>query len=335
MGSKLAKPKVYVPNHIPDEVYRMLVEHCEVVYRNEEDPVSVKELLAGVREVEGLLCYSGVKVTAHLLDHAPKLRVVSNIAVGYDNFDLAEMTRRGVVGTNTPGVLTETTADLTFALLMAAARRIVEADVYVKSGQWDYWRPSLMVGKDVYGSTIGIVGMGRIGQAVARRAKAFDMRVLYFNRSRNVDAEKTLGAEYVPFDDLLAQSDFVVLLTPLTPETTKLIGERELSRMKPDAILVNAARGPVVDEQALIRALQNGRIAGAGLDVYEQEPVSPDSPLLKMKNVVTLPHIGSATKATRLKMAMIAAHNMIEALSGKMPPNAVNPEVYHRASGEA
>ncbi|WP_029421119.1 2-hydroxyacid dehydrogenase [Alicyclobacillus macrosporangiidus] len=322
----MSRPKVYVPNAIPEEAYRILAEHCDIRYRDTEDPVPDDEVLAGVRDADGLVIYSRVKVNQAVLDAAPRLRVVSNIAVGYDNLDIPALTRRGVVATNTPGVLTETTADLAFALLMAIARRVVEADRYVKSGQWDGWRPSLMVGRDVYGATIGIVGMGRIGQAVARRARGFDMRILYHNRSRNPQAEAALGAEYKPLDDLLREADFVVLLTPLTPETTRLIGARELALMKPDAYLINAARGAVVDEAALIEALREGRIAGAALDVYEQEPVALDNPLLQMDNVVTLPHIGSATKATRIAMAVTAARNMVAALAGEVPPNAVNPE---------
>ncbi|MCL6592358.1 MAG: D-glycerate dehydrogenase [Alicyclobacillus sp.] len=323
----MSKAKVYVPNWLPEEALTELASHVELDYRDVEDPVPRAELLAHVADAAGLLCYGRVKVDKELLAAAPHLRVVSNIAVGYDNLDVAELTRRGILATHTPGVLTETTADLAFALLMAAARRVVEADRYVKNGMWDGWRPTLMVGKDVHRSTLGIVGMGRIGQAVARRARGFDMRILYHNRRRNTAAEAELGAEYRPLDELLQASDFVVLLTPLTAETRHLIGERELACMRPDAILVNVARGPVVDEQALIRALQAGRLAGAALDVYEQEPVALDNPLLQMEQVVTLPHIGSATRATRGQMALLGVRNLLAGLSGQTPPHPVNPEV--------
>lgn len=325
--------KVLIPNSITEKALAQISSFCRVEYRDEESSISKEDLYRGLADAEGLLCYSRIPISNELLAAAPNLRYVSNIAVGYDNFDLEAMHSRGVMGTNTPEVLNETTADLAFALLMAAARRVTEADAYVKGGCWKQWTSNLMVGKDIHGSTLGIVGMGRIGQVVARRAFGFDMPVLYYNRKRNEEAEAKTGATYVEsLYELLHQSDFVVLLTPLTASTRHLIGEQELASMKNDAILINVARGSVVDESALIRALQNHVIAGAALDVYEQEPVAKDNPLLAMPNVVSLPHIGSATRETREKMALTAVKNLIEAMSGRRPPNLVNPEVWGRTS---
>jgi D-3-phosphoglycerate dehydrogenase len=324
----MSKPLVFIPHRIAESALSLLREHCDLDYRDQEEMLDDASFLAGLEKADGLLIYSRHKIDAAVLNRAPRLRIVSNIAVGYDNLDVNELTARGIMATNTPDVLTETTADLTFALLMAAARRIPEADHFVKSGRWNTWLPSLMLGKDVYGAVIGIVGMGRIGEAVARRAKGFDMRILYHNRSRKPEAERALGAEYCSLDDLLRRSDFVVVLTPLTAETAGLISERELALMKPDAILVNASRGPVVDEQALIRALAERRIAGAALDVFEREPTPKDNPLLSFPHVVTTPHIGSATRETREKMALKAARNMLAGLFGEKPENLLNPSVY-------
>lgn len=324
---KMSQPRFFIPNRVSEEVIQFLQQYGDVDYRNKEEQMAEEEFLDGLSKADALLCYSRQKINGRILEQAPQLKAVCNIAVGYDNFDLEELTKRGVMATNTPGILTETTADLTFSILMAAARRVAEADHYVKSGQWQEWFPSLMLGKDVFGATIGIIGMGRIGEAVARRAKGFDMDILYHNRSRKTDVEEELGASYVSLEQLLQQSDYVVVLTPLTDETRKMIGEKELALMKKDAILVNASRGATVDEAALIQALQEKQIAGAALDVYEKEPVDPDNPLLKMPNVVTLPHIGSATKETRGKMAMKAARNAVAAVSGEVPENLLNEEV--------
>lgn len=323
----MSKPRFFIPNRVDEEVIQFLEQYGDVDYRNKEEMISEEEFLDRLSKANALLCYSRQKINSRILEQAPHLKVVSNIAVGYDNFDLGEMTKRGVMATNTPGILTETTADLTFSILMAAARRVTEADHYVKSGQWQEWLPSLMLGKDVFGATIGIIGMGRIGEAVARRAKGFDMEILYYNRSRKTDIEEKLGASYVSLEQLLQKSDYVVVLIPLTEETKKMIGAKEIALMKKDAIIVNASRGATIDETALIHALQESRIAGAALDVYEKEPVDPENPLLKMPNVVTLPHIGSATKETRGKMAMKAAHNAVAALTGEIPENLLNAEV--------
>jgi len=261
------------------------------------------------------------------MDRAKKLKIVSNYAVGYDNIDLEEATKRGIMVTNTPGVLTETTADLTFALLMATARRIVEGDKFVRAGKWKTWGPMLLLGQDIYGATLGLIGLGRIGYAVAKRAKGFDMKVMYYDQVRNEKAEQELGLEFVTLEKLLKESDFVSIHVPLTPQTRHLINEKTLSLMKKNAILINTARGPIVDEKALYEALVNNRIAGAGLDVMDPEPPSMDNPLLRLDNVVLLPHIGSASVATRTKMAIMAAENLVAGLKGEIPPNLVNKDV--------
>ncbi|HEU4963370.1 MAG TPA: D-glycerate dehydrogenase [Bacilli bacterium] len=324
----MAKQRILIPHRIFGDALALLQEQFDVDYRDTEEFMPQEEFLAALRDVDGLMVYSRHKINADVLAHAPQLKVVSNIAVGYDNLDLAALTARGILATNTPDVLTETTADLTFGLLMAAGRRLAEADRFVKQGQWEGWFPSLMLGKDIHGATMGIIGLGRIGQAVARRGAGFGMNILYHNRSRRPELEQELGVQYASLDELLEQSDYVVVLVPLSAESRHVIGERELGMMKRDALLINAARGAVIDEQALIHALQEGRIAGAGLDVFEQEPVAKDNPLLKMSNVVTLPHIGSASLATRSKMATKAAQNMIAGLTGRKPENLVNPDAW-------
>jgi gluconate 2-dehydrogenase len=267
----------------------------------------------------------GGSIDQELLDCAPRLKVVSNVSVGYNNFDIEAMKKRAVLGTNTPSVLDETVADLVMALVLATSRRIVELDRYVKEGTWIKGNDEKLFGADVHHATIGIIGMGRIGEAIAKRAKyGFDMDVLYYNRTRKHQAEEKFGVEYVSMDEVLKRSDFVVLMTPLTPETTHMIGQREFSLMKETAFFINASRGQTVDEQALIEALEMGKICGAGLDVYEKEPVDPNNPLLKMPNVVTLPHIGSATEKTRFEMAMLAAKNLVLGVRGEQPPNLLN-----------
>ncbi|HEY8425736.1 MAG TPA: D-glycerate dehydrogenase, partial [Limnochordales bacterium] len=285
--------------------------------------------LQAVKGCHGLLTLLTERVDGELLDAAgPQLRVVANYAVGFDNIDVAEATRRGVLVTNTPGVLTETTADFTWALLMAAARRVVEGDRYMREGRYRAWSPTLLLGVDVYGKTIGIVGFGRIGEAVARRARGFSMRVLYHDVNRRSSAEEqALGVEYRDLDSLLAESDFVSLHVNLTESTRHLIGRAQFQRMKPTAILINAARGPVVDEAALVEALRSGQIRAAGLDVFEREPEMAPG-LAELPNVVLAPHIASASVETRSKMAEMAATNVLEALRGHRPPNLVNPEAW-------
>jgi glyoxylate reductase len=291
---------------------------------DEEDvPVPRAVLEEKIVEADGLYCMLTERIDEPLLERAKKLKVVSNMAVGYNNIDVKAARARGIKVCNTPGVLTETTADLTFALLTATARRLIEASDFLRRGEWKTWSPMLLTGQDVYGATMGIVGLGRIGEALARRARGFDMRVLYYSRSRKPEAEERLGLVHAELDTLLRESDFVCIMTPYTPETHHLIGERELSLMKPTAILINTARGGIVDEQALYRALKNGIIRAAGLDVFEQEPVPTDHPLLTLPNVVALPHIGSASVATRVRMAELAAENLLKVLAGEQPPHEV------------
>ncbi len=294
-----------------------------------EDELPEAELARRLTEVEALIPTGAHRVPASLLAAAPRLRVVAVAAVGYNLVDVAAATARGILVTNTPGVLTETTADLAWALMLATARRVVEADAFVRSGRWRGVTWSLMLGTDVHGATLGIIGCGRIGRAIARRAAGFGMRILYHNRRPDPAAE-ALGAAYCTRTDLLREADFVVLAVPLGPETRGLIGEAELALMKPTAFLINVARGPVVDEAALVRALREGRLRGAGLDVFEDEPrVHPS--LLELPQVVLTPHIGSASRATRRAMATLAAENCVAALAGRRPPNLVNPEAWRDA----
>lgn len=320
--------KVYITRRIPEPGIEMIRKEHEVEVNPYDRVLTREELLQAVKGKDGILCLLTDKIDAEVFDAAgPQLKVVSNYAVGYDNIDVNEATKRGIVVTNTPGVLTETTADLAWALILATARRIVEADKFTRAGKYEGWAPMLFLGQDVYGKTLGIIGMGRIGQAVARRAKGFNMKVLY-NDIRRIpeELEKELNATFVSLDELLEQSDFVSLHTYLSPETYHLINEERLRKMKKTAYLINTSRGPVVDESALVRALKEGWIAGAGLDVYEFEPKLVPG-LAECENAVLLPHIASASIETRTKMATMAAENLLAVLAGKMPPNPVNPEV--------
>jgi glyoxylate reductase len=319
----MTKPMVYVTRQVADEAIAMLEAVADVEVWAEDRPIPREVFLQKAEEASALLTMLTERIDEELLMRAKRLRIVANMAVGYDNIDVAAAKRHGVIVTNTPDVLTEATADLAFALLMAAGRRLVEANRFLLAGGWTSWNPHLMVGQNICGATLGIVGMGRIGQAVARRAAGFGMRILYYNRSRRPEAERTTGAQYVPFDELLRESDYVVLLTPLTAETRHLMGEREFSLMKPTAVFVNVSRGGTVDEAALYRALVDKQIWAAGLDVFQQEPVPLDNPLLSLPNVVALPHIGSATHQTRLEMARLAAANIAAVLSGKEPVTPV------------
>lgn len=319
------RPSVYITRRIPDSALAKISKVCQVELWEEEDvPVPRAVLEEKIESIDGLFCLLTETIDEDLLQKAKQLKVISNMAVGYNNIDVAAATARGIFVTNTPGVLTETTADLTFALMMATARRLVEASDFLRAGSWKTWSPMLLTGQDLYGATLGIIGMGRIGEALARRAKGFDMRILYHNRSRKEEAEKTWGVEYAELDNLLGESDFVCVMTPYTDKTRNLIGERELSLMKKSAILINTARGGIVDEAALYEALKQNKIWAAGLDVFEQEPVCPDHPLLTLPNVVTLPHIGSASIRTRSKMAELAASNLIQGVMGETPSNRVN-----------
>jgi glyoxylate reductase len=313
--------KVLVTREIPEAGLNLLGDFDVTVLF--ERPPTRDELLEAVRGASGVLATATEKMDGEVMDAAGEgLRVVANMAVGYDNVDVGAAKERGVIVTNTPGVLDETTADVAFMLVLAAARRLGEGERLLRAGRWEWWGPKQLRGLDVWGKSLGIVGMGRIGQAVARRAKGFGMEVLYHNRSRNEDAEKELGARYLDLDVLLRESDFVSIHTPLTTETRHLIGERELGLMRETTVLVNTSRGPVVDEAALAEALEGGRIFAAGLDVYEEEPkVHPK--LLELENVVLAPHIGSASVETRDRMATLAAENLRAVLGGEQPKNPV------------
>ena len=296
---------------------------AEMEVWQEERPPSRDVMLEKIRDVVGLLCLLTDKIDAELLDAAPQLKVVSQMAVGYDNIDVNACGERGVLVGNTPGVLTETTADLAFALLLATARRVVEAEHYLRAGQWQTWSPLLLAGQDVHHATLGIIGMGRIGYEMGRRAHGFEMPLLYTSPRRHEAAERDFGAHYVEMDTLLTESDFVSLHTPLNPSTKHLMGAEQFARMKPSAIFINTARGAVVDQVALIQALQNRQFAAAGLDVFEQEPLPMDSLLLTLDNVVLLPHIGSASVVARTKMAVLAAENLIAGIQGLPLPHPV------------
>jgi len=328
MKEEQMKPKVFVSRPIPAQGLDLVKGSCDAEIWEGELPPPRDVLLSEVKDIEGLLCLLTEGVDAELLDSAPHLKVVSNMAVGFDNIDVAECTKRGIPVGNTPGVLTDTTADLAWALLMAGARRIVEGMDYVRAGKWKTWGPMLLLGQDVYGATLGIIGLGRIGEAVAKRARGFDMRILYYDVLRREDLEAEWGLEYVDLDTLLRESDFVTIHTILSPETHHLIGERAFQLMKETAVLVNAARGPIVDPEALYRVLKEGQIAYAALDVTEPEPIDMDNPLLELDNIIIVPHIGSASHATRGKMAEMAAQNLIAGLKGERLPNCVNPKVY-------
>lgn len=318
------KPKVLISQKIFEEAVEIVRRHFDVDYHDSETPLPYALLGQRLRDKSGALILLTDRIDEPLLSQCSKLRIVSNVAVGFNNIDIEACTRRGVMVTNTPGVLDDTTADLTWALLLATARRIVEADNYLRSLQWKGWGLMQFLGYDIHHKILGICGMGRIGQRVARRAKGFDMEVWYTDVVRAPSAiEEALGLRFVDKRILLANSDFVTLHVPLLAETTHYLSRPEFSLMKPTAILINASRGPVVDEKALVEALQQGKIAGAGLDVYENEP-SVEPELLQMKNVVLLPHIGSASRETRVRMATLAAENLVAGLFGKRPPNLVN-----------
>jgi len=320
-------PKVFVTRPLPAQAIEMLGARFQVEVHPQDSPLPRDRLIEACRDVDGLLV-AGTRVTEDLLRAAPKLRAISTASVGYDNIDIAACTARGIPVTNAPGVLEETTADLTFALLLAVARRVVEGDRCVREGRWGEWQWGLLHGANIHHTTLGLYGFGNIGQAVARRGRGFFMRILYHARHRVAETiERELEARYVDRETLLRESDFVSLHIPLTADTTHAIQARELNLMKPSAFLINASRGKVVDEEALVEALERKQIAGAGLDVFEHEPrVHPK--LLTMPNVVLLPHVGTATVETRLKMAMLAAESLIAVLEGQRVANVVNPEVY-------
>lgn len=313
-------PVIYITQKLPEEAVAELKSFCDVrMWHEEETNVPREQLLKEVGDVDALWSTLSDSVDRELLDAAPNLKIVSNLAVGYNNIDLDAAREKGVTVTNTPDVLTEATADLTFALLLATARRIIEAERTVRSGEWKSWTPMGLTGQSVHGATLGIIGMGRIGEAVAKRGQGFGMKVIYHNRTR-----KSLeDVKYAELDELLKTADYVVIMTPLTEETKGMIGKRELSLMKKSACLINSARGGIVDEDALYEALKNGDIWGAGLDVFEEEPVSQDHPLLSLPNVTVLPHIGSATVQTRMAMMDLNAKAIQACLQGKPVKNRV------------
>jgi len=321
------KPRVLITRVLPEPALEVVRQACEVQLDSLDQPLTPTALRQAVADKQGVLCLVTDRIDASVLDAATGLKVVSNVAVGYDNIDVAAATQRGILITNTPGVVTESTADLTWSLLCSVARRIAEGDRYIRAGKWRDWTLLLMAGSDIHGRTLGICGMGRIGQALARRAKGFQMRILYYNRQRLDSAiESELNATWVEKHTLLQQADFVSLHVPLSPATTHFIGAAELRMMRPTSYLINAARGPVVDEVALIQALQHGWIAGAALDVFEHEPQVPQA-LRELENVVLVPHIGSASVATRTRMAVMAAENLVAILRGEYTPYVVNPAV--------
>ncbi|MGQ9608931.1 MAG: 2-hydroxyacid dehydrogenase [bacterium] len=324
MVSKREGRNVYVTRPIPEPGLELLRQSCDVEVKPTDEMVPKEELLEKAKGRNALLCLLTEKIDKEIIEAgSPNLKIIANYAVGYDNIDVASATEYGVYVTNTPGVLTDTTADMAWALMFSVARRIVEADKFCRAGKFKGWSATLFLGGDIYGKTLGLVGVGRIGAAVAMRTKGFNMRVLYVDVRHNYEIEREVGAVKVDMDTLLKESDFVSLHVPLMPETRHLIGRRSLTMMKPTAYLINTSRGPVVDEAALAEALRNKVIAGAGLDVYEFEPhIIPE--LLELDNVVLAPHIASGTVETRTKMALMAAENIIAVLDGRTPPNAVN-----------
>jgi glyoxylate reductase len=322
------RPRVFVTRQLPGEALERLGKRVDLRVWDEPLPPPRQALLEAAREAEGLITLLTDRVDEGLLASSPRVRVVSNMAVGYDNIDVPACTARRIAVGNTPGVLTETSADFAFALLMALARRVAEADAYVRAGKWKTWDPGLLLGADLHGATLGIVGLGKIGAAVARRARGFGMRLLYVNRTPRPELEAELGLVRVDKATLLAEADFVSLHVPLNAETRHWLGRAEFAAMKRGALLVNTARGSVVDPAALAEALEHGHLGGAALDVTDPEPLPLDSPLLTLPNLLLAPHIASASHATRGRMASMAVDNLLAALDGRRPPHCVNPELY-------
>jgi len=329
----MSKPKLLSTHPLFEPVCKLLNDHFSMEYWTNPERISREELLARVADKDGLICLLTEKVNDELLVKAPNLKLAATVSVGFDNIDVAACTRRGVVATNTPGVLDETTADFAWVLIFAVARRLLEGVEMIQSQTWKGWGLDQLCGSDVWGKTLGVVGFGRIGRAVARRAKGFGMNILYADAMRAApELEREVGAEYVELDRLLAQSDYVTVHVPLLPSTRHLISTPQFARMKNTAFLINTSRGPVVDEAALVEALDAKQIAGAALDVFENEPkVHPG--LLGRKNAVLTPHIASASLETRTKMAMIAAENAVALFDGRRPPNALNPEALEKSLG--
>ena len=326
----MPKARVFSTHQLFPEARKILDATCDVEYWTDSDRPPRDEVLRRIRDKEGLVCLLTEKINDELLRAAPKLRIAANVAVGFDNIDVEACTKRGVVATNTPGVLDETTADFAWTLLMAVARRISEGEQLARSGNWKGWNLDQLCGADIWGKTLGVVGFGRIGRAVARRASGFQMKVIYTDAVRAAeDVEKSVNAEFRDMNSLLAESDFISVHVPLLPDTRGLFDGPKFYRMKPTAFLINTSRGPVVDEAALVAALENKQIAGAGLDVYENEPFIHSG--LKRPNVVLAPHLASASLETRTKMAVMAANNVVALFKGQMPPNMLNPTVLKKS----
>ncbi|MBO3754854.1 MAG: D-glycerate dehydrogenase [Candidatus Brockarchaeota archaeon] len=324
----MARPRVYVSRRIQDSALWLLREHCDVELYDSECPPPKSVLVKSLEDKDAALILLSDTIDREVLEKAWRLRVVSTMSAGYDHIDLKEATARGVYVTNVPSVLTDAVAEFSLALLFSVARRIVEADRFLRRGSWKIaWSPMFMLGPEISGKTLGIIGLGAIGKAVASRARCLGMRVIYFSRTRKPDVEAELGVSYRPLNDLLKESDFIILSTALTPETFKMIGEPELRSMKPSSYLINISRGAVVDEKALVKALKEGWIAGAALDVFEKEPIDPENPLISMDNVVLTPHMASATFEARRRLAEKAAENILSVLRGQAPPSLLNPEV--------
>lgn len=329
----LHKPKVYVTRELPKSGLDLIKERFDTEIWSEYTPPPKEEIKRKAANVDALVTLLSDKIDADIYNAASNLKIVSQYAVGFDNINLQEATKRGIYVTNTPGILTETTADFAWALLMAVARRVVEADKYIRSGNWKVgWHPTMIQGRDIYGKTLGIIGLGRIGTAIARRAAGFKMKVLYHDVTRRREWEDKYNLEYAEIETLLQRADFVTINVPLLKSTHHLIDEAKLHMMKDTAILINNARGPVIDESALFKALTKGWIAGAGLDVFEQEPTPQDNLLLTLENVIVAPHISSASFDTRSKMAEMVAENLIAFFEGRVPPNLVNKEVTNMKS---
>jgi glyoxylate reductase len=326
---EIMKPKVYITRRIPASGINMVREHCDVTVHPYEEPVQGDELMLQVLDKDGIICLPGDSIDKTLMDGAAHLKVISTFSVGFEHIDVKEATKRGIYVGYTPGILTDATADLAFTLLLSIARKIPQCDRFVRAGGWKVTgSPLHLFGTSVYGTTLGIIGFGRIGKAMAERAHGFNMKVLYADSVRlTAEEEKGIGIEYRSFDDLLRESDFVSVHTPLTPDTRHLINAAKLKIMKPSAILINTSRGAVIDEEALVIALQEHWIAGAGLDVFEKEPINPKNPLLALDNAVIIPHMGSATTQTRSAMSELAARNLLAVLRGALPPSWLNPEV--------
>jgi len=325
---KMSKPKILITRRLPPPALDILSGFCDIELWDSDEPPTKEYIIEHVKDKDGLLCLLTDKIDKEVIDAAPNLKVISTYSVGFDHIDVEYATKKGIYIGHTPGVLTDAVADMAFALLLAIARRIVESDNMIREGGWKIaWAPTFMLGDAVYGRTLGIIGLGKIGTAIARRAKGFNMRILYYDKYRKEKEEKELGAEFTSLEELLKESDFVVLSVTLTPETHHLMNEERLKLMKKTAYLINISRGKVVDEKALLKALTEGWIKGAALDVFEEEPIGKDHPFTKLKNIVLTPHAASATIETRSKMAEIAAKNLLNVLKGEPPIFLVNPDV--------